>query len=190
MQYVPLSHCLAIIMNHPRCIVWCAWCVVRHAWCVVWCVHGVLWGTGVHGVLWGTGVHGVLWGTGVHGVLWGTGVHGVLCTLGTHKKTASLRSEHKALLLQIQHKAMRMASVSNICDGILLCPSANKKASRHHQMCLRLVPGSHIHHSDQLFTSYQHHPKLFHTTCVSVRVIQRVERHILDSVMQLTIVTE
>ena len=58
MQYVPLSHCLAIIMNHSRCIVWCAWCVARHAWCVVrcawcvvWCVHGVLWGMGVHGVL-------------------------------------------------------------------------------------------------------------------------------------------
>ena len=82
MQYVPLSHCLAIIMNHPRCIVWCAWCVVRHAWCVVRCVWCV------------------------HGALWGTGVHGVLCTVGTHKKTASLRSEHKALLLHIQHKAI------------------------------------------------------------------------------------
>ena len=83
-----------------------------------------------------------------------------------------------------------MASVSNIYDGIMLCPSANKKAYRCHQMCLRLVFGGHIHRSDQLFTSYQHHPKLFHTTCVSVRVIQRVERHALESVMQLTIVTE
>ena len=129
-------HCVVCVVSCEACLVCCVVC----AWCVVgygcaWCVVG-------------------------YGCAWC-----VVYTRYTQEDSIFERSEHKALLLQIQHKAMRIASVSNICDGILLCPSANKKASRHHQMCLRLVLGSHIHRSDQLFTSYQHHPKLFHTTC-------------------------